>query len=305
MEITPREKRDRRKAFIAPFFLILIWSTGFIAARAVADHADPNLFLTFRFLIAAAVFVLLALHCAWPKGRQFVMHLLTGMLMNGVYLAASWWAVANGLAAGVMSLIGGLQPLFTALIFALVLRKSIGLRSWAGLAIGFIGVALVLSPRLTGIDVGNMALLPILMGFGSIVALTIGIMVQKSSLAAADLRAAGAIQHLGAAIVTGALAAVMGSGAWDNSPTLWFSLLWSAGVLSLGGTALFIWMVRHGDLTRITALMLLVPPAAALQAYALFGEALSLVQLAGFALTLLGVAIVQRIRLLRRSRLAE
>lgn len=95
MEITQREKRDRRKAFIAPFFLILIWSTGFIAARAVADHADPNLFLTFRFLIAAAVFALLALHCAWPKGRQFVMHLLTGMLMNGVYLAASWWAVAK------------------------------------------------------------------------------------------------------------------------------------------------------------------------------------------------------------------
>lgn len=133
-----------------------------------------------------------------------------------------------------------------------------------------------------------MALLPILMGFGSIVALTIGIMVQKSSLAAADLRAAGAIQHLGAAIVTGVLAAVMGSGAWDHSPTLWFSLLWSAGVLSLGGTALFIWMVRHGDLTRITALMLLVPPAAALQAYMLFGEALSLLQLAGFVLTLLG-----------------
>lgn len=97
----------------------------------------------------------------------------------------------------------------------------------------------------------------------------------------------------------------MGSGEWDNSPTLWFSLLWSAGILSLGGTALFIWMVRHGDLTRITALMLLVPPAAALQAYFLFGEALSLVQLAGFCLTLLGVAIVQKIRLLRRSKLMQ
>ncbi|CAI1852505.1 carboxylate/amino acid/amine transporter [Serratia quinivorans] len=164
MVITGKESFYRRKSIIAPFFLILIWSTGFIAARAVADHADPNLFLTFRFLIAAAVFALLAAHCVWPKGRQLIMHLLTGMLMNGVYLAASWWAVANGLAAGVMSLIGGLQPLFT-------------------------------------------------------------------------------------------------------------------------------------------ALMLLVPPAAALQAYFLFGEALSLVQLTGFMLTLLGVAIVQRIRLLRRSNL--
>lgn len=289
------------KAIAAPVLLVLIWSTGFIAARAVAPHADPNLFLLFRFVIATAGFAVLARHVPWPKGRQFLGHLLTGMLMNGVYLGASWWAVSNGLAAGVMALLGALQPLFTALVVALVLRGPIGARAWFGLTLGFAGVALVLSPRLAGVNVEGLPALPVALGLFSIAALTVGTMVQKSSLAAADLRAAGAVQHLGAAIVAGLLALFVGTGQWDNAPTLWLALLWSAGVLSLGGTALFVWMVRNGDVTRITALMLLVPPAAALQAYLLFAEALTAVQLAGFAVTLVGVAIVQGVRLSRRS----
>ncbi|WP_348770714.1 DMT family transporter [Ochrobactrum sp. Marseille-Q0166] len=91
------------------------------------------------------------------------------------------------------------------------------------------------------------------------------------------------------------LAVSVGSGRWDNAPALWLALIWSAGALSLGGTALFVWMVRNGDVTRITTLVLLVPPAAALQAWLLFGEALSAIQLVGFAVTLAGVSVVQGI----------
>lgn len=124
------------KTIAAPFLLVLIWSTGFIAARAVAPHADPNLFLLFRFLIALAGFAILARHVPCPKGWQFLGHLCAGMLMNGVYLGASWWAVANGLAAGVMALLGALQPFFTALIVVLVLQGPISRRAWRGLALG-------------------------------------------------------------------------------------------------------------------------------------------------------------------------
>ena len=51
----------------APALLILIWSPGFIAARAVAPHADPNLFLTFRFLIAVVGFTILVRNVPWPE----------------------------------------------------------------------------------------------------------------------------------------------------------------------------------------------------------------------------------------------
>jgi len=182
------------KSIGAPTLLILIWSTGFIAARAVAPHADANLFLTFRFLLALAGFAFLARGVQWPKGGQFLGHVLAGMMMNGVYLGASWWAVTHGLAAGVMALMGALQPLFTAVIVALVLRGPITYRTKGGLVVGFAGVGLVLSPRLAGVGSEGLPALPIMLGLLSIIALTVGTMVQKSSLAAADLRAAGAVR---------------------------------------------------------------------------------------------------------------
>ena len=64
-----------------------------------------------------------------------------------------------------MSLIGGLQPLFTALIFALVLRSY--RVAFMGRAGGRFYRRCAALPRLTGIDVGNMALLPILMGLAA------------------------------------------------------------------------------------------------------------------------------------------
>ncbi|MDM7458705.1 MAG: DMT family transporter [Paracoccus sp. (in: a-proteobacteria)] len=286
-------------AIAAPALFVFLSSTSFIAARAIAPHADPILFLFIRFLIVVAAFAVLARKVEWPKGWQFVGHLLAGMVINGVYLVASFWAVANGLAAGVMTLLGALQPLFVALVTVTVLRTPISPRAWMGLVLGFTGVALVLSPRLTNVDVAGLPALPVVLGLFSIVALAIGTMVQKSSLAAADLRAMGAVQHLGAAIVAGVALLTVGTGQWDSDPSLWLALAWSVVALSLAGTSLYIWMVRRGEVTRVTALALLVPPATALQAWLLFGEQLSPIQLAGFAITLAGVAIVQGLRLSR------
>lgn len=56
-------------------------------------------------------------------------------------------------------------------------------------------------------------------------------------------------------------------------------------------------MAARGEVTRVTAVMLRVPPATALQAWFLFGKRLSAIQLPGFAVTLAGVAIVQGLRL--------
>ncbi|WP_425350230.1 DUF3363 domain-containing protein [Phyllobacterium phragmitis] len=51
-------------------FVFLSSATSFIAARAIAAHADPILFVRFLFVIAA--FAVLARKVEWPKGWQFV-----------------------------------------------------------------------------------------------------------------------------------------------------------------------------------------------------------------------------------------
>jgi drug/metabolite transporter (DMT)-like permease len=71
-------------------------------------------------------------------------------------------------------------------------------------------------------------------------------------------------------------------------------LAWAVIVSSALAQGLLMWMMRHGEATYVTTLMLLVPPVAALLAYALFHETLSWLQLLGFVLALGGVVLARR-----------
>lgn len=283
---------------LAPVLFVLIWSTGFLAGRGVASHADPFWFLALRFACVAAAFIAAAfwVRAAWPRGtRRIAMHLLAGALMSGLYLGPSWWAMSKGLAAGIMSLIGALQPLFTALLAVAVLGRRLSPSTWAGLALGFGGVGMVLLPRLQAADASALSLPVVLVAAGSIFSLTIGSMVQKSPLAAGDdLRSASAVQNLGAVAVLLAMAFTVGQPHWDNSAALWGYLAFSVLVLSIGGATLLIWLMRQGEAMRTTALLLAVPPLSALQAWLIFGETLSPIQLVGFVVAIAGVALARR-----------
>jgi drug/metabolite transporter (DMT)-like permease len=52
--------------------------------------------------------------------------------------------------------------------------------------------------------------------------------------------------------------------------------------------------VRKGEATKVTALLLLAPPLAAIEAYFLFGEILTPIQFVGFAMALIGVVVTRR-----------
>ena len=94
---------------------------------------------------AIALFV----RAPWPKGQMIGHAMIAGVLMNGVYLGPVYWAVAHGMPSGVAALIIGIQPLLTAFFAAGLLRENISTRHWCGLAIGIIGVVLVVSPKLS------------------------------------------------------------------------------------------------------------------------------------------------------------
>ena len=282
---------------LAPLLFVLIWSSGFLVGRGVASHADPFWFLALRFACVCTVFTVAALwaRAAWPQGpRRIGLHLLAGALMSGFYLGPSWWAMSQGMPAGIMALIGALQPLFTALIAVLIQGKRLPRTTWLGLALGFGGVTLVLWPRLAATDASALSLPVVLLAAGSILSLTVGSMVQKSPWAASDLRSASAVQNLGAVCVLIAMACIFGTSHWDNSPMLWGYLAYAVLVLSVAGTTLLIWLMRRGEATRTTALLLAVPPLSALQAWFIFGETLAVIQVVGFVVAIAGVALARR-----------
>ncbi|HEV7442046.1 MAG TPA: DMT family transporter, partial [Steroidobacteraceae bacterium] len=230
-----------------------------------------------------------------PRGRGWLLHLLAGVLMQGIYLCASYWSIAHGMAAGVMALLGALQPLFTALYLVAATRARLGIRTWGGLLVGFAGVTCVLAPKLTARGAGSLTVLSALSALLSVAAITAGALLQKW-LPRVDLRSAACVQNIGGVVTAAAVTALAGSTQWDNTAVLWSALVWAVMVPSVVGTTLLMWMMRHGEATKVTALVLLAPPLAAVQAYIFFGETLSPVQFVGFALALVGVLLARSAR---------
>ena len=279
--------------FGASLLFVLIWSTGFIVARGTVPHGAPELILSVRMTLTALLLGFVAWQAGQrlPRGKRLMLHLAVGAMLHGVYLTVSWWAVYNGMPAGIMSLLGALQPLMVAVAGAFLLGDRLLARGWAGLAIAIAGVVCVLLPAIEKSGAGAVPILPAFAGLLAVVAMAAGTLVQRGSIAGDGIWISGAIQNAGGAIVAVAAALIVGEARWDGAPLLWLGLAWSVLGLSAGGLSLLIWLVRTQGPTRMSMLLLLVPPLAAVEAGLLFDEKLVPVQLAGFALALTGVLL--------------
>ena len=70
-----------------------------------------------------------------------------------------------------------------------------------------------------------------------------------------------------------------------------FAMAWLVLVLSIGAIFLLMIMIRDGEMSKVASLFYLVPAVTAVIAWVLFGEDLTLVQIAGMALATFGVAL--------------
>lgn len=278
-----------------PLLFVWLWATGFVVARLVAPHAEPLTFLMLRYAISTLVFGGMAVVAGapWPRTlASWRSALVAGVLMQGMYLGAVFWAVRHGLPAGISALIAGLQPLLTGALAFPLLGERVVPQRWLGIAVGFLGAVLVLSPAMR--TIGVLPILPLVVCFGGMVAMTLGTIWQKRTAFGADLRTNAAVQFLGAAIVTAPLALLLEHGHFDGSLAVWAGLLWAVFGLSVGAITLLMRLIRRGAIAGVASLFYLVPPVAAAMAFVLFGEQLNAIQIGGMLLAALGVAIANR-----------
>lgn len=289
------DRRRRVLLGIASILFVLMWSSGFIVARATVPHAAPELILAARMLLSAAVLGGLAAIAreSLPSKRQTALHLLAGALLNGIYLCTSWWAIARGMPAGIMALLGALQPLIVAVASFGLLSERLGRGVWAGLGIGIVGVILVLMPLLAKSDAGSVSPVVMCGAVASVFAMAAGTMIQRGSIRSDPMRMSGAIQNLGGLFVALIATAAVGDFGWDGELSLWLGLAWSVLGLSVAALSLLVWLTRQQGATRVSVLLLLVPPLAAVEAWILFDERLTFVQIIGFVLALGGVLLAR------------
>jgi drug/metabolite transporter (DMT)-like permease len=279
-----------------PALFVVLWSTGYIGARAAASGAEPLSFLFVRFVLAGALLFIAALvgRATWPRrGRAFVNSIVAGALMQGCYLGGVFWAVYHGLPAGIAALIVALQPLLTGLLAGPLLGEQVTKSHWLGLIVGLIGLALVLGPK---IELTGAGVTPVTIGVTLFATLCIvlGTIWQKAHAGNTDLRTGTCLQYVGGAIVVG-----LGALASEDLRIEWtaevsFAMAWLVLVLSIGAILLYMVLIRRGAVAKLSTLFYLVPPITALIGWLLYDETLNAVQMAGMAVTVGGVAIATR-----------
>jgi drug/metabolite transporter (DMT)-like permease len=163
-------------------------------------------------------------------------------------------------------------------------------RQWLGLAVGLVGLVLVVWNKLHlgQADAWNLSL-----AVFALASITAATLYQKRWVTPCDVRTANTVQLLAALVVTAPLAWLEPEAiVWH--PELIGALAWSVLALTLGGSSLLYMLIQRGAATAVSSLMYLVPPCTALLAWWLFGETLTALALTGLALAVLGVALVVR-----------
>ena len=292
--------RTRRLALAAaPGLFVFLWSTGWISARAAVIDSDPLTFLAARFSLAFVVFAVLVLgmRASWPTRPAQVAHaMMSGVLLHAIYLGGVWWAVGQGVPAGISAVLAATQPILTAMLAPVLIGERISARQWAGIVLGFVGIVIVLAPRIAAASGADFATvrMALLVNMAAMLSVTLGTFYQKRFIASGDLRTTAMLQYVGAAPVLWLAAWLLEPMRLTLSWTGALTMLWSVLAISLGAILVYLWLIREGAVSKSASLIYLVPAAAAIEAWLLFGERLSLLQVAGIAVTVAGVALATR-----------
>jgi len=273
-----------------PALFVLLWSTGFVAAKLGLPDAPPFSFLFVRFVCVAALMAVVAIASGarWPSRAQAVHVGIAALLVHGLYLGGVFHAIAGGMPAGTIAMLVGLQPIVTVAIARSWLGEAVVPRQWVGLVLGFVGVGLVVRDKLgyAGEASGLVAAAIALAG------ISIGTLYQKRHGGGVDLRSGAVIQFAVCAVAYAPLM-MLEPRTIHWTPEFAFALGWSVLVLSVGAISLLFVLLRRGAATGVAALFYLVPPVTALMSWRFFGETLDAAALAGMVLIAVGVALAR------------
>lgn len=260
----------------------MVWGTTYIVTTHMLPEGHPLFAAMMRSLPAGLIALLIARQL--PRGSWWWKSLVLGTLNMGAFFPLLFLA-AQELPGGVAATLAAAQPIVIAFLAVAILHERLSVWRVFWGVLGMIGVALVvLGPDAAMSPIG------ILAGIGGAASMGTGVVLTKKwgrpkgvspiGLAGWQLTAAGLVLLLPALLIDGVPSGIDGTAWLGIVGALITYTIWFAGIGRLPVTA--------------TALLgLLSPLVAAILGAAIAGEALTLVQLLGFALALIAMVAGQ------------
>ncbi|EOD5328687.1 DMT family transporter [Vibrio parahaemolyticus] len=276
-----------------PFVFVILWASGFVGARFGLQYAEPATLLSIRMAFNVLLFLVLVavLRRRLPTGKDFWHSCVVGALIHGFYLGGTYFAIALGMPAGLSSLLVGIQPILTAALLVAFVREEFKPSQWLGLALGFVGIAMVLMGKMEWQSEQHKVLV-IGLCLLALVGITLGTLYQKKHCQQVDMVGGATVQYLAALIMFLPVAMQ-----FETMQVQWelefiLTVLWLVVVLSCVAILLLLYMVRNGASSSVASVFYLVPPTTAIQAWLAFGESFDWMGISGFVLAATAVYLV-------------
>ena len=282
----------------SPLIFIFLWSTGFIGAKYILPYAEPFVFLTIRYFFATLILVVLAkiLKESLKISKAAIKQsMIVAVFLHVIYIGGVFYAVSIDISAGITAVIVSLQPILVSLLAIPLLGENLSYRQVFGLALGFIGVFFLLSPKLFEGDLSTgFSTFGIICCVLALLGTTGGYLLQKKVGADIPFLAGTAVQFATSTIIFAIAAVIFEPLTVDITLEFVLALTWIVVALSIGSIFLLYYLLRRDSASSVSSLYYLVPPLTALQAYFFFEEKITGIGLIGMALAALGTLIVTR-----------
>jgi drug/metabolite transporter (DMT)-like permease len=288
----------KRIQVITAFTLVyILWGSTYLAIKLAVDHLTPLLMGGLRFTAAGLLmlaFRALCGHRIRVSRRELLRLAIIGVLLLVTANVVLGWAemyIPTGLAA----LFIAITPLW----FLILERLSHGTdrlspRGMAGIALGIVGVAILIWPDLSGhANFGGRQLFGSLLVIFSSVSWACGSILTRRWHMAVDPYTASGYQMLFAGLINGILALAIG----DTHRATWAaSSLWAIVYLifagSLVGFTAYVWLLKNVPIAKVATYAYVNPIVALILGCTLHGEKMDGYMLAGSVVVIVSVVLV-------------
>ncbi|MDP9560598.1 EamA family transporter [Agrobacterium tumefaciens] len=266
---------------------VFLWGFNFVAIKiGVADM--PPLFLTgVRYLFAAVPLVFFL-----PKPNVPWRHMIVyGMAMGFVQFGLLYPAIKLGLPAGLASLVMQSQAFFTLALAVVFLGERPLPSQIVGAIVAFGGLAVIGVERMTAA-----ALIPLLMGVGSAIAWACGNIVNRR------IGQVNAVSFVAWTSLVPVLPLVLLSlvvegpdaiaqGLHNATPTMALVVIYMAYGATIVGAGIWSYLLLRYPAGTVAPFSLLVPIVGFVSAYLAFAEHITVFEVVGAALVIIGLML--------------
>lgn len=275
-----------KKSRIMPLIFLLLWSSGTLAVHLGLKYTNPFSFLFLRYLIATILIMMILICWKYPlefNKRNIPIVIGTALLQQTIYQTFFFISLSKGITPGLLSIILGIQPIITAIIS----NKNISKVQWIGLLFGFAGLIIVVY---TSAFNNQISILGIFCGVIAMVSITVGTITQKKLTISMPMNLF--IQSIISLLFYTVFIVFFGKYEVEWHYEFIIALIWMSVVISIFATFLLYYMIRKGELVKVTSLFYFIPGITAILDYMIFRNILEPNAIIGLIFVIIGTFLI-------------